>query len=61
MTDAGSIGRQDTTAGGGGPLSTIPDGSSILDETWQRHHKYFIIAVLSHIPILLAIGLAEAD
>ncbi|NHN65993.1 HAMP domain-containing protein [Haloarcula sp. JP-Z28] len=59
MTSAGNIGSQDTTGGDGGFLSTIPDGSSIPDETWQRRHKYFIITVLSHIPFLLALGLVE--
>ena len=43
----------------GGVLDFIPDGSTIPDETWANRHKYFIVAVLAHVPVLLAIGLAE--
>ena len=43
----------------GGILDFIPDGSTIPDETWANRHKYFIVAVLAHVPVLLAIGLAE--
>ena len=43
----------------GGVFDFIPDGSTIPDETWENRHKYFIVAVLAHVPILLAIGLVE--
>ena len=43
----------------GGVLDFIPDGSTIPDETWANRHKYFIVAVLAHVPVLLAIGLVE--
>lgn len=42
-----------------GLLPTLPDGSTLPAETWERRHKWFIIAVLSHIPFLLALGLYE--
>ncbi|RDZ31989.1 methyl-accepting chemotaxis protein, partial [Haloferax sp. Atlit-47N] len=59
LTSIGNIGEQGTAGGDGGFLSTIPDGSSIPDETWQRRHKYFVLTVLAHIPFLLALGLVE--
>jgi len=43
----------------GGFIDFIPDGSTIPKEVWQSRHKYFVIAVLTHIPILFAIGLFE--
>jgi hypothetical protein len=42
-----------------GLLATAPDGSTIPDDVWKRRQKYFIIAVLAHIPVLLAIGLLK--
>ena len=42
-------------------LESIPDGSTIPDQAWEKRHKYFIITVLSHIPILLALGRLEGS
>jgi len=44
-----------------GFLSTIPDGSTIPEDVWERRHRYFIIAVLAHIPVLLGLGLLEGN
>lgn len=59
MTTVGndSVGVDQT--GTTGFLTTVPDGSTIPDDVWGRRHRYFIIAVLIHIPILFGIGLLE--
>ncbi|WP_336338329.1 methyl-accepting chemotaxis protein [Haloarcula brevis] len=59
VTDTGTNRTADRSVGGDSLLSSIPDGSSIPDETWELRHKYFILTVLAHIPFLLALGLVE--
>lgn len=56
----GDLSKQQSITGENGFFSTLPDGSSIPVETWERRHKWFIITVLSHIPFLLALGLYDS-
>lgn len=58
-TGTNDVGRADTIDDG--IFSHIPDGSTIPDSEWRGRHKLFIIAVLSHIPILSGLGLAEGS
>ncbi len=43
----------------GGTLEYLPDGSTIPGETWRARHKWFLVSVLAHVPVLLALGLLE--
>ncbi|WP_299267524.1 methyl-accepting chemotaxis protein [Halorientalis sp.] len=58
-TGPNDVGRADAIDDG--IFSHIPDGSTIPDSEWRGRHKAFIIAVLSHIPILFGLGLAEGS
>ncbi len=43
----------------GGMLEYLPDGSTIPEETWRTRHRWFVLVVLAHVPILLVLGLLE--
>jgi len=55
------LSKQSAANTGTGFFATLPDGSSIPEETWERRHKWFIITVLSHIPFLFALGLYSSS
>jgi len=42
-----------------GLLAYIPTGSTIPDDVWARRHKYFIVTVLVHVPVLFGLGMLE--
>jgi len=58
-SDGGTEGFEVEQRMDGGMLQFIPDGSTIPDEVWTRRHKYFLVAVLAHVPVLLGIGFLE--
>jgi methyl-accepting chemotaxis protein len=37
----------------------IPSGDTIPDETWRKRHRNIVVALLAHIPFLLALGFYE--